>query len=356
MKKFKRFLSAFLSLIILFSLSSCGEGFSYVDFSAFNSNVHIETYKKDLTEDVLQEIKTLAFDLEKNFDYDGENSLPTLIKNAELNQKIRVTPEHYKITTLALELNEFSDGAFNPLITPLTELWGFKDRILTPSAIPSQSDINEILSSGITDISNLIVENHEISKTKDIFLDFGGILKGYASSKILDLLVEKGYEKGYVNLGGSSLSLTGMPTLNVVHPLKRSESILTVNLEENIISHVSTSGDYENYYEIEGERYCHIIDPSTGCPTKTGVRSATVICSNGGFADGITTALCLKEFNPSSPSTSPLVLLMKKIITKFPSSQIYVVYEKDGEKMLLTNKKQSEDFTLLDNEYKIVNI
>ena len=356
MKKLKRILSVFLIGVFCFTATSCGNDFYYADFSCFNTNVHIETYGKKLDQNTLEEIKELCFYLDECFDFDGENSISTMLKNAEINQKIRITPECFTLLKKSVDINEFSDGAFNPLITPLTELWGFKNKTLPQNSIPHQSEIDKILNSGEIDISNLTLEDGEMAKKKDISLDLGGLVKGYASQKVLAILKDNGFKKCYVNMGSSSLSLIGMQSLYVNNPIKETQNILYVNIDSKKDNHVSTSGDYENYFEIDGKRYSHLIDPLTGYPSDTGVRSATVILSDGTFADGITTALCLKDYHPENPMESPLVLLMQKTLTLYPEAQIYVVYQKGDIKRLITNKEKDIDFTLMDDSFTIVNI
>ena len=356
MKIIKKVLSIILVIVFSFMFVCCGRDFYYADFSCFKTNVHVETYGKKLDEQTLESIKNVCFSLEERFDYDGENSIPTMLNNADIGEKIRVTPDCFTLLKKSVDLNQFTNGAFNPLITPLTELWGFKNKVLKPTTIPSQNDIDSILNSNLLDIENLELIDGEVSKKDNLNLDLGGLVKGYASQKAMDVLLEKGFDKCYVNFGGSSLSLIGMPTLRVIHPTKSHGEILEINLDKKHVQHVSTSGDYENYYEIDKKRYSHIINPLNGYPTDTGVRSATVILDDGAFADGITTALCLMDYYKDNHANSPLVLLAQKIIVAYPKACIYVVYEKGEDKILLTNKKQNENFILLDTEYTVVNI
>ena len=87
-------------------------------------------------------------------------------------------------------------------------------------------------------------------------------------------------------------------------------------------------------------------DPETGKPADTGFQSVTVIGTDGAFCDMLSTALC----------SFTLDQMREFILNNEYDVQVFAVYEKDGEKQILTNKKQGDDFTLLDDEYKIVNI
>ena len=137
-------------------------------------------------------------------------------------------------------------------------------------------------------------------------------------------------------------------------------SVLTakggINLGEKKNLSVSTSGDYEKFHlSLDGQKYCHIIDPETGYPPNTGIASVTLLGVDGALSDALTTALCLKNYTPNADNCT-LTDFTKIILQEYPAAWIFIVYEKEGQKILLTNRSQNLEFTLNDNEYVIKNI
>jgi thiamine biosynthesis lipoprotein len=130
--------------------------------------------------------------------------------------------------------------------------------------------------------------------TYSMKIDLGGIGKGYAVDKVKEIVEEYGFEYGYINFGSSSMALLGHATrgsytLGLTNP-RTYYGDDYIRLQLNNVC-VSTSGDYEQYYEFDGVRYCHIIDPTTGKPVQTGVYTATVIGGSAAEDDAYTTAI-----------------------------------------------------------------
>ena len=134
------------------------------------------------------------------------------------------------------------------------------------------------------------------------------------------------------------------------------QNIISVNTKNLSFASVSTSGDYERYYVSGGKLYSHLISPIDGKPANSGITSATLICDDGAFADAVTTAICFLSHNENESTQSPLVNFLNKILLQFQDAHIYVVYEKDGIKQIITNKVQNTDFNLLDSSYSVVKI
>ncbi len=343
--------------LISFSISCAPKG-SVVDLFYFNSNVHIQTENTTISNETLNEIRALLSNLENTFDSENDGSFPARFRTLSQGQATTLNQVEYKIFSLSKKYYQYTNGKFNPLIRPLLSLWQFTDSpTLTTFIPPTKEQIDCIINSETLDFSNVEYLTNQNSLTKpysDMQLDFGGIVKGYASDQVANILRQNGHSAGYVNIGGSSMNLLKVNTLGIRHPRKVGK-IIDVSLLEFENLSVSTSGDYEKYHEYQGERYSHLINPFTGYPADTGVCSATVICSDGTFADAITTALCLCSHRATSTDTE-LTNLVNKILLDFPDAQIFIVFEDGNFKQILTNKKQGENFTLLDQEYTIVNL
>ena len=353
MNKSKRFLSLIILLVLCFfctSCSSCGEKVDSADFYYFNTQIHVEVYNSKLTDKEKEEISTLLSSLEEEFSVNKESSFVNKFNAQTQGQSQTLSTRDTEIFNKALECYEFSNGKFNPSVYTLSKLWQFAPSFpVSNFAPPIQADIDQVLNNGSLDILNgLTLSGNLLTKNnQDIKLDFGGIVKGYAVDKIAKILTDGGHTEGYVNAGGSSMKILSCESLGVTHPRSQGEILTIIDLPKNVS--VSTSGDYQKYYTFNGQRYSHIIDCQTGYPPNTGIISATIICPDGTFADAISTALCLYEYDQA-------ISLMNKILEKYPSSQIYLIYQNDNQKSIITNKTKGEHFTLLDQSYNVVKI
>ena len=175
-------------------------------------------------------------------------------------------------------------------------------------------------------------------------IDLGGIGKGYAADEGAKLLKERGYDYGYLNVGSSSIALLKSVkeetdyawNLGLRHP-RGEGKYLEVPLKDVTCS---TSGDYENCYTVDGVRYSHVIDPSTGCPYRSNLITATVSGLPAAEADALTTAILILGREKA------LALLQKNF-----SSVSYAMVGEEGGRMTLSANYAAYD--LLDNGMEI---
>ncbi len=356
MKKLSVCLCLILSAIFILSSSACKDT-KILSFTAFNTVIRIESHDKSISSSTKKQLESLFSELEQEFDANQNNSFIYALNSSEANQPISLSKTSKELLTLAREFYNFSEQKFNPAVYSLVKLWGFDDFPIVNFTPPSQTQIQTALEK--SDFTQLVLQGNTVYKNNtDLQIDLGGLVKGYATDKALEIMTNAGHQKGYINLGNSSMALLQVELLNVSHPRATQDKslILTVNCLNKKNTTLSTSGDYQRYYDHDGKKYSHIIDGNTGYPIDTGIASATVIGTSGAFSDAITTALCVCEHTPNDFSLSPLVSMMNKILTVYPQSDIYVVYDKAGVKQIITNKKQGENFTLLDSDYTVVNI
>ena len=124
-------------------------------------------------------------------------------------------------------------------------------------------------------------------------VDLGGIAKGYASDKVAELLKEKGVASAIVSLGGNVYGVGTKPDgekweVALANPLDANDYCGLISIENQA---VVTSGGYQRYFEENGKKYHHIIDPATGYPAESGLLSVTIISDSGTEADVLSTAL-----------------------------------------------------------------
>lgn len=191
----------------------------------------------------------------------------------------------------SLDLYDSTNGVFDIAIYPIMDAWGFTTGNYT---VPSDETIENLLS--LTDANNIIYDKDEssISFAKDgMKIDFGGIAKGYTSGRIADIYQECGVTSGLINLGGN-VQVVGTKTdgskwrVAVQSPETEDDYLGILSTADRA---VITSGGYERYFEQDGVKYHHIIDPSTGHPANNGLVSVTIVSADGTLADGLSTSL-----------------------------------------------------------------
>jgi len=204
---------------------------------------------------------------------------------------VRVAPETATLVAAALEVAEASGGAYDPTIGPLVKAWGFGGE---QHRIPS--DAERAAARALIDWRAVRVDRAAGTvylEKPGMALDLGGIAKGYAASVCRAVLDRQGIRAGLVQLGGSVAVLGKRPgdargawQVAVAHPRKPEGFLTVLSLDKGF---VDTAGDYQRYFEQDGVRYHHILDPSTGMPAR-GVASVTVLTDRGEWADAYATA------------------------------------------------------------------
>jgi len=193
----------------------------------------------------------------------------------------------------AAQLSRLSDGRFDVRIGALVQLWGFDDELHFRSAPPAASAIEAQLQVQ-AQAPVLPASAVTYGPAPGIQLDFGAIAKGDATDLAIRQLRESGYPNAIVNAGGN-LRAAGRRgdrawRIGIRHPRPDARHRLLATLDIEGDEAVITSGDYERYFEFEGERYHHILDPHTGLPAR-GLTSVTIVADSGATADAASTAL-----------------------------------------------------------------
>ncbi|OUS06019.1 hypothetical protein A9Q81_04600 [Gammaproteobacteria bacterium 42_54_T18] len=239
-----------------------------------------------------KKIKTVLSDINglmSTYDHGSElsrfNQLP-------INTPMEFSSDTVIVLKMALDLSVETEGAFDVTVGPAVNLWGFgPDGRLKNK--PSEIAINEALSQ-VGYQALVWHSDNQLSKSKPVYVDLSAIAKGFAVDKIAALLREQGYSRFLVDIGGELLAgEEKSPGQNwkvaVEQPDAHQRAIQKVISLRRM--GVATSGDYRNFYEFEGERYSHTIDPRTGKPVANTLASVSVLHPSVAYADGIATAL-----------------------------------------------------------------
>ncbi len=189
---------------------------------------------------------------------------------------------------------EQTQGAFDPTVSPLINAWGFgSDKSFQ---IENESSIDSLLQ--LVGFNKIVFDTKQVRKTKPaIALNFSAIAKGYAVDLVADFLTEKGVQDYMVEIGREVVckgqnAAGNTWRIGIVNPNyhAQGEQLLnaTVALENRALA---TSGSYENYYEKDGKKYSHTIDPRTGYPVTHNLLSASIFAPNCMLADAYATAV-----------------------------------------------------------------
>ena len=189
------------------------------------------------------------------------------------------------------ELSTLSGGLFNPAIGQLIALWGFASDDPPKGPPPEPGEIQNLLDRhpSMKDIklSGILLQSDNPATR----LDFGAFAKGYAVDRAIEYLQDMGIKHAVVNAGGDlrAIGQHGQRPwrVGIRHP--RQQGILA-SVETTLDESIFTSGDYERYFDWQGRRYDHIIDPRTGYPAE-GLSSVTVFANQSDLADAAATAL-----------------------------------------------------------------
>lgn len=235
-----------------------------------------------------------------------EHAGSTYLGNSELNQINRApVNQPVKVSALAFELIQFavimaqeSNGAYEPTIGPLVDAWGFGPQI-QPEHMLSEQAISELKKRVGYGYVGFNSNNSEITRKADIELNVNGVMQGFAADKVAELLDANGCHDYLVNMLGE-VKARGHKVNNEPWHI----AIETPNYDnehphsvEKLVSlgnnGMATSGNYRNYYELDGKRISHIIDPFTGRPIENKVASVSVVNASAARADGLTKPLLI---------------------------------------------------------------
>lgn len=202
----------------------------------------------------------------------------------------------FDVLQLSVAIGEQSEGAFDVTVMPLVNLWGFgpEDR----GAPPSDEVIEEALQRVGYNQIKLDRDGLKARKPEDVYVDLSAIAKGYAVDQVAQALLNAGHQNFMVEVGGelflNGVNRHGKPwRIGVESPsydLLQAPQGPAATVDLSGVA-MATSGDYRNYYEVDGTRVSHTIDPATGRPIAHKLASVSVIADTCAEADGWATAL-----------------------------------------------------------------
>lgn len=219
---------------------------------------------------------------------------------AKLNREKTVTSAQVaSIVKNSLDVSKNCEGVFDITVAPVVKIWNIGEE---GERLPSETEIEKALTN--VDYTKIQINGNSITLGEEMEIDLGAVGKGAACDNVMTYLKASDVEGAVISVGGSILAYGSYNKkgdgwkIAVKHPRNSSEYLGILSLKEGF---VSTSGDYERYFEKDGKRYHHIIDATTGYPADSGLVSVTVVCDSGLLSDALSTACFILGYDKSRP-------------------------------------------------------
>lgn len=223
------------------------------------------------------------------------NSEVSLFNASGDTAPVSISSEFAHVMTGANQVHELSDGKFDVTLGPLIDLWGFGAK-KPGDPVPSSGQIDAALAQ-IGQSEMITLQGEMLSKAMpETSINLSAIAKGYGADAVAQVLLDLGVERYLVEIGGdlvsAGLNAEGKAwVIGIERPdaaARGIEMILPVSDKG-----MATSGDYRNFFEQDGVRYSHLIDPTTGYPVTHRTTSVTVVADSGMMADAWATAMMI---------------------------------------------------------------
>jgi FAD:protein FMN transferase len=224
-----------------------------------------QTFLSEVVDEAFEEIDRLDAQMSN---YQPQSELSVINREAAQHEVI-VEPGLFAVLQYSLRASYESDGAFDITVGPLMKRWGF---FRGQGRLPKQAEISEVLHSIGYRHVRLDPQRRTIRfDTAGMEIDLGGIAKGYAVDQAAEILRSNGVTAALVSSGTSSIYALGSPPgeqgwkVTVRDPFQEGKAADVFRLQNYALS---TSGNYERFFKIDGKIYCHIMDPHTGWPVQ----------------------------------------------------------------------------------------
>jgi thiamine biosynthesis lipoprotein len=281
-------------LVWLFQIGALPEkNLQQIDGFAMDTYLSI-TLPDQLNGSQLRRIQNRLEEMDGFFNrYSAASDISTI--NREAGKWVPVSGDTFALLNQSLQIAEKTRGSFDPTIGPLVDLWsigpaGTGEENWAP---PRQEEIEKRLSLVGYDRLELAAGEDKVRLLQPgMSLDLGGIAKGYAVDRLVEMLQDFGIERALVDLGGNYYALGQHPEgrpwmLGIRHPRQAEEVIAVIQVEDQ---GVATSGDYQRYQVYQGQRFSHLLDPHTGFPARQLI-STTIVAPSALLADALSTGI-----------------------------------------------------------------
>ncbi|MEM8844801.1 MAG: FAD:protein FMN transferase [Pseudomonadota bacterium] len=283
-----RFLNIFFLIMMILPYVH-GNEWVVLDGEAMGTTIHTEVWHEDneIAEKMAQEVMKIMEKVNQLMSPYIESSELALINREASQHPIKISSDLYDVLARSLHYSELTQGAFDITYASVGYLYNYRDSIR-----PNQEELASHIEA--INYQNIVLNPEDYSvffRQENVRIDLGGIAKGYA----VDLSIERAKQLGIRNIlvsaGGDSRILgdrLGRPwVVGIRHPINQDQVIAKIPLVDEALS---TSGDYERYFDEDGIRYHHILDPKTGDSARS-VRSVTILGPDAMDTDALSTSV-----------------------------------------------------------------
>lgn len=287
-----------LALILVLTLAACERPSEPITFSGATMGtvwtVRLSSLPPGLSGPALRaEIEALLEQVNAEMSTYRADSVITAFNQAAAGEAVRLPAGFASVLIEALYWAEVTGGAFDPTAGPLVNLWGFGPPQRRDD-VPEAQAIEQTRARVGWERLDFVPERGTLIQPGGVFLDLSGIAKGWGVDVLAEHLIERGVAGFLVDIGGDLRTHGRRPDgrawrVAIERPRPGVRELQDV-LELGSVA-LATSGDYRNFFETEGRRFSHLIDPRTGFPVDHGTVSVTVVAERCVTADALATAL-----------------------------------------------------------------
>ncbi len=282
----KQMIALLTAMILLLTLPACGAQPARTarDREVFAMDTVMELRVYDSSDAVLDEMDAALAALSRELNAEDDNGGLYALNRAGGGENAAIAD----LVRRAAALSARTGGALDVSLHRASLAWGFPSKRYT---IPTEADLTEL--AGHCGMRLVACEGDRITLQNGAELDLGAIAKGYAADRCRAILERAGVS-GILSLGGNIQTVGKKPdgtdwTVAILDPDDPGSYLLTMTVTGT--KSVVTSGDYQRFFERDGARYCHILNPETLSPARNGLRMVTIVADEGFLADGLSTAL-----------------------------------------------------------------
>jgi FAD:protein FMN transferase len=227
--------------------------------------------------------------------YQEDSEISRFNRFKETGRKFKVSDDFFQVMRAGQTIYRLSEGAWDATVNPLVELWGFGPGP-RKNKVPSQKEIDALLPDvGFSNIE-VLAPGFLLKKQPAVTIDLSSIAKGYGVDQVADVLRKNGFENYLVEIGGEIFAAGHRKDgrkwrIGINRPQAQAAFDEVYKVVDLSNLGFATSGDYRNFFEVNGVRYSHVIDPRTGYPVSNGIASVSIVADTCTLADGLATAV-----------------------------------------------------------------
>lgn len=350
---FKRRLIFFILLMCMLLITACStnksgnpsnpaEGPIKGTEFLLGTTIEITVYDKN-DMDIINQCMDRIQQIEKKMTINNADTSEIIALNKAAGvSSVKVSPDTFDVLERGKYYSELSNGRFDITVGPIVKLWNIGTEY---AAVPNPVALEE--ARRLIDFTKLKLDKNNLTaelESSGMQVDLGAIAKGYAADEVAKILKDNGVQHAIINLGGNILTvggnMKGQPwKIGIQDPYNpRGEFLGILEVQDKTIV---TSGTYERYFEQDGKRYHHILDPRTGYPADNDIVSVSIITDKSIDGDGNSTSVLLLGLEEG----------MKFVESQEDVEAIFVTYDK---KVYLTSGLQDK-FIITHSDFKLMN-